>query len=93
MIYLSSELFKMCQDCYLRIKEVRKCPLLVYAANFLIASPVDVPNFIELSDVDGFTDLVQSITNNKEGVDVLLHSPGGRVDATERIVYILRNRF
>ena len=37
-------------------------------------------------------DLINSVKGN-ESVDVLLHSPGGRPDATERIVGILRGRF
>jgi hypothetical protein len=49
------------------------------------------PNFIDLSDVGGFTDLINSVSG--KSIDVLLHSPGGRPDATERIVAILRNKF
>ena len=51
------------------------------------------PNNIDISDIDGFTDLVQSIRGKSKSVDVLLHSPGGQPDATERIVHILRNDF
>ena len=47
---------------------------------------------IDLDDVDGFTDLVDSVANRSE-VDVLLHSPGGSPEATERIVELLRTRF
>lgn len=84
-------LFAMRQQCYADIEAVRKRPLIVYATKFLDALP-NTPNFIDISDVDGFTDLVQS-TNGSEEIDVLLHSPGGRPDATERIVHILRNKF
>ena len=49
---------------------------------------------MDLNDVAGFTDLVQSISQHGENsVDVLMHSPGGQVDAAERIVQILRQRF
>jgi hypothetical protein len=54
-----------------------------------IGSP---PISIDLADVDGFTDLVSS-ANGSEEVDVLLHSPGGSPDATERIVGLLRSKF
>ena len=37
-------------------------------------------------------DLVNSVKDSKS-VDVLLHSPGGRPDATERLVELLRNHF
>ena len=84
-------LFSMRTVCYTDIETFRKRPLLVYATKFLDALP-NTPNFIDISDIDGFTDLVQSIDGG-DSVDVLLHSPGGRPDATERIVHILRNKF
>lgn len=84
-------LLAMRNQCYADIEAIRKRPLIVYATKFLDALP-NTPNFIDISDVDGFTDLVQS-TNGPEEIDVLLHSPGGRPDATERIVHILRNKF
>ena len=80
----------MRKGCYHDIEKLRKRPLLVYASKF--EAPTGAPNFIDISDVDGFTDLVNSVQDGKK-VDVLLHSPGGRPDATERIVDILRNRF
>lgn len=86
------ELFELRKSCYKEIEKLRKRPLLVYATKFLDSLPPGAPNFIDISDVDGFTDLINSIKDSKS-VDVLLHSPGGRPDATERIVTILRNRF
>lgn len=85
-------LFDLRKACYQEIEERRKRPLLVYATKFLDSLPPGAPNFIDLSDVDGFTDLINSV-KEKKAVDVLLHSPGGRPDATERIVTILRNHF
>jgi ClpP class serine protease len=79
-------------NCYLEIETIRKRPLLIYASKFINALP-NTPNFIDLSDIDGFTDLVQSLSGQGDSVDVLLHSPGGQPEATERIVHILRNRF
>lgn len=86
-----NDLLIMRNQCYADIESLRNRPLIVYATKFLDELP-NTPNFIDISDVDGFTDLVQSI-NSSEEIDVLLHSPGGRPDATERIVYILRNKF
>lgn len=54
--------------------------------------PQGTPNFIDLDDVGGFTDLINSVKGNSS-VDVLLHSPGGRPDATERVVGVLRGKF
>jgi ATP-dependent protease ClpP protease subunit len=85
------DLNELRKTCYKEIEEHRQSPLLVYATKFLEKLPPDTPNFIDISDVDGFTDLIQSVDSKK--VDVLLHSPGGQADATERIVRILRNKF
>jgi ClpP class serine protease len=86
------ELFVLRKACYEDIEAYRKRPLLIYATRFLDSLPQGAPNFIDLSDVDGFTDLVNSVKGSKS-VDVLLHSPGGRPDATERLVTILRSNF
>ena len=86
------ELFELRRVCYQEIEELRKRPLLVYATRFLENLPPGTPNFIDIFDVDGFTDLVNSIRESKSA-DILLHSPRGRPDATERIVSILRNKF
>ncbi len=86
-----SELFELRKACYAEIEALRKRPLLVYATKFLEGVPPFAPNQIDLTDVEGFTDLVNSTADGS--VDVLLHSPGGRPDATERIVDILRGKF
>ena len=78
--------------CYRDIEAERKRPLIVYYSKFLEVASINVPNLIDLNDIDGFTDLVNSISASR-AVDVLIHSPGGRPDATERIVNILRNQF
>jgi hypothetical protein len=79
-------------SCYEAIEVLRNRPLLIYSSKFINALPGS-PNNIDISDIDGFTDLVQSIRGKSKSVDVLLHSPGGQPDATERIVHILRNDF
>ncbi len=85
------ELFELRKACYAEIEKHRGRPLLIYATKFLDGVPPGTPNFIDLSDVDGFTDLINSVKG--KSVDVLLHSPGGRPDATERLVGLLRNKF
>jgi hypothetical protein len=89
---LGNEILSKRLACYEAIEKLRKRPLLIYASKFINALP-NTPNNIDISDIDGFTDLVQSINGKGDSVDVLLHSPGGQPDATERIVYILRNKF
>jgi hypothetical protein len=87
------DLLELRKACYTEIEQYREGrPLLIYATKFLDSMPPGAPNFIDLSDVDGFTDLINSV-KGKSKVDVLLHSSGGRPDATERIVGILRNKF
>jgi hypothetical protein len=86
------ELLDLRKKVYSEIEDLRKRPLLVYATKFLEGVPPGVPNQIDLPDVDGFTDLINSV-DGAESVDVLIHSPGGRPDATERIVDILRSKF
>jgi hypothetical protein len=88
-----NDLLKLRKACYADIEQLRGCPLIVYATKFIDNVLPGTPNQIDLPDVDGFTDLVNSIPKDKLCVDVLLHSPGGRPDATERIVGILRSRF
>lgn len=91
-VMTGKDLFELRKACYNEIEKLRGRPLLVYATKFLEVLPPGVPNQIDLSDVDGFTDLINSV-GKSSSVDVLLHSPGGRPDATERIVGILRNKF
>ncbi len=86
------QLLDLRKVCYAEIEALRGRPLLVYGTKFLDGVPQGVPNQIDLPDVDGFTDLINSV-GDSDSVDVLLHSPGGRPDATERIVEILRNKF
>ena len=87
-----NDLFQIRKGCYEEIEKLRGRPLLVYATKFIDGVLPGTPNQIDLPDVDGFTDLVNHV-NGSDSVDVLLHSPGGRPDATERIVGILRNKF
>jgi hypothetical protein len=89
---LGNEILDMRLACYEAIENLRKRPLLIYASKFINALP-NTPNNIDISDIDGFTDLVQSVNVKSNCVDVLIHSPGGQPDATERIVHILRNKF
>lgn len=63
-------------------------PLIVYAANFRFAN---IPNTIDHTDITPFSELTSTVP--RKSLDVLLHSPGGLAEATERIVSLLRARF
>lgn len=76
--------------CYKEIEQLRGRPLIVYFSKFIV--PKGVTPSISMEDIEGFTDLVNSV-NNSESVDVLIHSPGGSADVTERIVNILQTKF
>jgi hypothetical protein len=91
---LEVNLYSLKSAVYLEIEEHRGRPLLVYAVKFTGGGQ----NFsslinIDQGDVDGFTDLVAAVPSEHKAVDVLIHSPGGSPEATERIVALLRNRF
>jgi len=83
--------FSLRRKVYAAIERERGRPLLVYFAD--IENPRNFPfNAINASDIDGFVDLVNKCPPS-DSVDMLLHSPGGFAEETERIVKILRNRF
>ncbi len=87
-------LLELRRNCYKDIEKYRKRPLLVYVTKFLDQQllPPDALISIDISDVDGVTDLINSVKGSS-AVDVLLHSPGGSPDATERLVKLLRSHF
>lgn len=88
-------LYELRQKCYQDIEKIRDRPLLVYSVKFpfpSISTPFAPPISIDLEDVDGFTDLAESIQDSRK-VDVFIQSPGGSPEATERIVSLLRGRF
>lgn len=87
-----ADLIQLRHNCYSEIEMLRGRPLIVYVSQAIGALP-GAPVSIDVSDIDGFTDLINSIPTESKSIDVLIHSPGGSPDATERIVSILRNRF
>ena len=87
-----NDLFALRKVVYEEIEKHRGRPLFIYSTKFLEGVPRGTPNSIDLSDVDGFTDLINSVKGNGS-VDILLHSPGGLPDATERLVGLLRGKF
>lgn len=72
------------------IERLTSRPLIVYAGN-IRRGGFDVPNRIDDSDITGFSDLIESVGG--PNLDVVLHSPGGSAEATERIVNLLRHNF
>ena len=58
-------------ECYAEIEAIRGRPLLIYVSQALGALP-GAPVSIDLTDIDGFTDLVNSVPADKTAVDVLI---------------------
>lgn len=83
-------LFNLRKKCYSKIEKHLNRSLIIYATKIAAAN---VPNYIDIGDVDGFTDLINSIPSEKKEIAIMIHSPGGFPDATERIVKIIRDRF
>lgn len=81
--------FKKRSSLMEEIQTITGRPLIVYAAK--IEVPREAPNQIVLEDLIGFTDLIADIDGPK--LDVLIESPGGIVDATHRIVHLLRQKY
>ncbi|HXI12944.1 MAG TPA: hypothetical protein VNM92_09885 [Thermoanaerobaculia bacterium] len=86
------DLYGLRRATYVEIERLRGRSLFVYATKFPDAPPY-APITIEQGDVDGFTDLISRSPTDAVAIDVLLHSPGGSPEATERIVDLLRSRF
>jgi len=57
----------------------------------ILRGGVNIPITIDHSDITGFSDLIENI--DSKNVDIVLHSPGGSAEATERIVNLLRENF
>lgn len=85
-------LYSLRQQVYKDIEGLRERPLLVYVSQFP-DPPQGAPTAIDFNDIDGFTDLVSSVPEDEDAVDVIIHSGGGAPEATERIVQLLRSQF
>lgn len=86
-------LYNIRSQVYQEIEKIRGRPLLVYYTQFINPPKQSRHLNINLTDIDGFTDLIYSVLDKCNEIDILLHSPGGTPDATERIVNLIRKRF
>ena len=82
--------FGLREETFRRIEKLTDRPLLCYVTKTRDVFP-NAPAYIDDGDLVGFGDLVSS--TDGESVDVFLVSNGGSAEATERIVYLLRERF
>ncbi len=69
-------------------------PVIIYAVDFFSPQKMMSAGFelqILPSDKDGFIEVTQGLPAGP--LDIILHSPGGTLEATESIVSILRDKF
>ncbi len=79
---------------YKDFSTITKRPLLIYATAFHFQPKASVFGSlmsIDLSDKDGFEEVIDKLKGDK--LDVLIHSPGGSAEAAESIVNIIRKKF
>ena len=67
--------------------------IISYSSRWVQPSPGIDPLLISLniSDIQGLMEVMKGIT--ADSVDLILHSPGGALDATEPFVTYLRSKF
>jgi len=66
---------------------------ILYATNFTQPVPADALQIIQINDEDmqGFMEVVNGLQGSS--LDLILHSPGGNIEAAESIVTYLRSKF
>lgn len=84
--YLTAELSKNIAN----FSKHRNRNTIVYFSSFLHKGGIDT--FINDKDINGFMETVYGLDKSK-GLDLILHTPGGEIAATEQIIYYLRNIF
>ena len=83
-------LFALRKETFKRIEAITKRPLLCYVTKTLNI-PANIAAYIDEDDLVGFSDLLHGIGDG--AVDIFIISNGGKVEPTERIVRLLRERF
>lgn len=67
--------------------------LICYVSAWLQSSSMNPEILINDNDMNGLMNAVSGIKDRSKGLDILLHTPGGVVTATESIVIYLRKLF
>lgn len=77
-----------------KLFNITERPILLYGVEMFNPGKINATQgniVIDLTDKDGFSEVLREITGNN--IDVILHSPGGSPEATESLVNLLRRRF
>src|SRR5262249_51347989 len=65
---------------------------VLYAVNWTQGGASPALTSINPGDVQGFMEVMHGLSSN-QGLDIVLHSPGGSPEATESIVKYVRSKF
>src|ERR1051325_3216984 len=68
--------------------------VIAYYSGWLQKPEIKAPRLVSITDVDinGFMSTINKLDRSK-GLDLILHTPGGEINATEGIVNYLRSCF
>lgn len=77
------------QELIKKIEDITKRKLIVYTANF--GNPA---SSIRQEDIPIMEDLLRTVSaSGNQNVDLMLHSPGGELNPTEKMLLMIRNHF
>lgn len=80
------------RDGYLRrLHDLTGRSAVVYATNWLPPAPGGPATSIVLGDMQGLMEVFHQLPG--PGLDLILHSPGGQAEATDRLVRYMRSKF
>lgn len=86
-------LFTMRQEKMKNISDITGRNTISYISAWLQASSINPEMQINDNDMNGFMNAISGITDRSKGLDLILHTPGGVVTATESLVNYLRKIF
>ena len=89
---ISQELFLLRTNKMLDLSSLTGRNVICYVSAFLQASVANPELSINDNDINGFMNAISGMDKSK-GLDLILHTPGGGVTATESIVTYLRKIF
>lgn len=82
-------------DCLKKLKEHTRRNIITYYSGWLQKNmPPELANEVSLNDMDknGFMTAVNGLDASK-GLDLILHTPGGEIAATESVIDYLKSKF
>lgn len=90
---IQKTLFEMRKERMQALCDITGRNLICYISAWLQSSATNPEIQINDNDMNGLMNAVSGITDRKKGLDIVLHTPGGVVTATESIVNYLRKMF